>query len=492
MPRDFYDDGSSSSHLRSKIEQHLYINQNRKRVKDNKISTHIKKGKNSYLHIGQVTKLPADFELATITTSAMTGTNAIGFTATAVLNFIGTGGTSEVGFVWSTSDTTPTLTNDSSAYHSIPTVNESFAFTYNSISSGDAGTVHYGRAYATTSYGTSYGAVKTFTPFICLARGTLITLYDYSVKPIEEIKYTDMLLVWNFDTGEFTQASPLWIKQSETATCYNVLEFSDGTVLKTIEQHRIFNKQAGSFTYPMTDDTPLGTITMNYKGKEIVLVNKYKVYENMDYFNVITNEHINLYANGILTSCRYNNIYPIENMRFIKQINKNNNTTTTTISLEEYNEVAKNTIGNGFQIASEYYYGMRLGEQSFPVKDTVKYIKRLVDRAVPKPISLLFLDHQGVMCTTNKIDIGGINITDSSKQFNKEAVQTVNSILDNNSEMQIVVSSDWRYWVMLPEMQDFYLSQGITKKPIGYTSYGKYDNPMKQPIEMRRANEILA
>lgn len=42
-----------------------------------------------------------------------------------------------------------------------------------------------------------------------------------------------------------------------------------------------------------------------------------RVDEEVEYYNIITEKHMNLFAEGILTSCRYNNIYPFtDTMKF--------------------------------------------------------------------------------------------------------------------------------------------------------------------------------
>ena len=215
-----------------------------------------------------------------------------------------------------------------------------------------------GRAYATNGVGTAYGNLITFQTMTCLVEGTLITLANGAVKKIEDVESSDWLAVWNFDDGKFDAAQPLWIKKAETTDRYNLLEFSDGSSLKTISQHRIFNKEKGMFTYPMTDDTPVGTTTFNINGEEVTLTHKQVVNEQVRYYNIITNRHMNLFANGILTSCRYNNIYPIVDMKFVKEERK-------AIPQEAY------------EVDSRYYEGLRLAEQTIPVADTIAYINRL-------------------------------------------------------------------------------------------------------------------
>ena len=215
-------------------------------------------------------------------------------------------------------------------------------------------------AYARNALGVAYSpTVLSWTPTICLAEGTLITLADGTTKAIEDIAMTDSLRVWDFDLGQPAEAKPLWIKQTESTTQYNLLTFSDGTTLKTINQHRIFNKEAGAFTYPMTAATPVGTTTVNVAGEEVTLVDKCIIVDTVNYYNVITNHHLNLYADGILTSMRYNNIYPIADMRFVKDDRV----------LRDANEFAG--------IDQRWITGLRLSEQTMPLADIKQYVKRL-------------------------------------------------------------------------------------------------------------------
>ena len=204
----------------------------------------------------------------------------------------------------------------------------------------------------------------------CLIQDTPITLADNSYKLIQDITYENDLLVWDFDKGEFTSAKPIWIQKQRKAIEYNHLVFSDGSELNTINQHRIFNVERGMFTYPMTDDTPIGTTTFNDKGEYITLVSKEVIEKEVNYYNIITDYHINLFAGTILTSCRLSNIYPIENMKYVKD-------NRDIIDYEEFNN-----------IPIEYYYGLRLGEQpvdinrdgavSFGDTSVEDYVKRLI------------------------------------------------------------------------------------------------------------------
>ena len=215
-------------------------------------------------------------------------------------------------------------------------------------------------AYVTSNAGTYYSDAVTGTSGICLLVGTQIALSDGTHKAIEDITYTDKLLSWDFDRGCYAETTAMWIKRSETGSQYNLLTFSDGTTLRTFDQHRIFNKQAGAFTYPMTAATPVGTVTVNEHGQEIILTNKQVIRDTIEYYNVITDYHMNLFSDSVLTSCRFNNIYPIVDMKFVKD----NRTLRTRAEFEN--------------VPDRFFHGLRLAEQTADIETVEWYVNRLL------------------------------------------------------------------------------------------------------------------
>lgn len=158
----------------------------------------------------------------------------------------------------------------------------------------------------------------------CLIEGTQIALADGSTKAVENITYDDELLVWNFYDGKFDKAKPSWIKVEETAPRYNLVKFSNGSEVGFVGAggekgyHRIFNKEAGAFTYTGNfKETPNGTTTFAQDGTFPTVVSQEVVEKEVKFYNVITDKHYNLFANGILTSCRLSNKYRIEDMRYV-------------------------------------------------------------------------------------------------------------------------------------------------------------------------------
>ena len=98
--------------------------------------------------------------------------------------------------------------------------------------------------------------------------------------------------------------------------------------------------------------------------------------------------------------------------------------------------------------------------------------------------AVLFLDNDGVICLSNnwgsrvkkrKKDKISLVMNDPDVDpkyrfdyFDKKAVKVLNHVLEETGA-EIVVSSDWRLYATLEELGDYYLSEGIIKKPIAFT-----------------------
>ena len=197
----------------------------------------------------------------------------------------------------------------------------------------------------------------------CFARNTPITLANGTVKFVQDITYDDILLVWDFDNACYSTAKPLWIKKAETSLYYYHCIFENGIELKLIGSngkcHRIFSLDDNRFE-SATDC--VGKHIMTEKGMTKLLSCK-RIDEKVEYYNIITERHINLYANSVLTSCRLNNLYPIKDMKFIKE-------ERPIVPYETYTG-----------IGIDYYNGLRLGEHKFEeTKDIIPYVLNLYAR----------------------------------------------------------------------------------------------------------------
>ena len=131
-------------------------------------------------------------------------------------------------------------------------------------------------------------------------------------------------------------------------------------------------------------------------------------------------------------------------------------------------------------------------------------------------MKVMFLDNDGVICLSN--NWGGRTkkwaryrsanpetsklVNESPVEvrfddFDKKAIKILNEILEETGT-EIVVSSDWRLHATLEELGEYYTSQGISKKPIGFTKLlGQFDDPenfvwsRQWRLEQSRSLEIL-
>ena len=127
-------------------------------------------------------------------------------------------------------------------------------------------------------------------------------------------------------------------------------------------------------------------------------------------------------------------------------------------------------------------------------------------------MKVLFLDNDGVICLHNnwgtrnkKRQKAGISKNISPSQLpvdlrfdtlDKKAIRILNEILEE-SGAEYVVSSDWRFHATLEELGDYYLSQGVSKRPLSTTEMFKDIFPrewsvlrFRADLELERSMEI--
>ena len=127
-------------------------------------------------------------------------------------------------------------------------------------------------------------------------------------------------------------------------------------------------------------------------------------------------------------------------------------------------------------------------------------------------MKVLFLDNDGVVCLHNnwgtrnkKRQKAGISRSIPPSELpvdlrfdtlDKKAVRILNEILEE-SGAEYVVSSDWRFYATLEELGDYYLSQGVLKRPLSTTEIFKDIFPkewaslrFRADLELERSMEI--
>ena len=97
-------------------------------------------------------------------------------------------------------------------------------------------------------------------------------------------------------------------------------------------------------------------------------------------------------------------------------------------------------------------------------------------------MNVLFLDHDGVICLENNFgsrfkknkgprgytNLMDMPVNERFDNFDKKAIIVLNQIIEK-TDCEIVVTSDWRSWASVEDMGEYYLEQGIIKRPLDYT-----------------------
>ena len=142
---------------------------------------------------------------------------------------------------------------------------------------------------------------------ICLVEGTKIRLANDIYKDIEDITYNDLLKVWNYDTGSVTSEYPIWIEKEGSIFGYQLTEFSDGSILKTVGYHGVFNKDLNMFVSVNDEENfKVGSniIKLDENGKlyDVKVVSINKIYEQVKFYHVVSTRYYNVIANDFLTT----------------------------------------------------------------------------------------------------------------------------------------------------------------------------------------------
>lgn len=209
-----------------------------------------------------------------------------------------------------------------SGYLYMSTTNEGSNVRNTGQLSGGVTLVEDGSMYAKYKI-TGNGSISGIDYYPCFVEGTLITMANGTQKPVENIEYGDEVLCYDFEKGEQTTSYIDWMIPKQTATEYWKITLSDGTVLKLVgpkygpnkdKSHRLYNVTKQSFMYPQ--DFEKDDLTLKENGDLVNVVSCEKIFETVNFYNISSKDHINVYAENVLTSNRLNNRFEIKNNKF--------------------------------------------------------------------------------------------------------------------------------------------------------------------------------
>ena len=138
----------------------------------------------------------------------------------------------------------------------------------------------------------------------CLVEGTKVTLYDGTTKNIEDIRYNDLLKVWNHDLGAYDYEYAGWVEQGGVESSYTKITFSDGTILKIVGGHSLFSKRLNKYVDISSGELQIGdeVVKLNNGIGYVKITNIETVDEEVKYYHVISTRYFNLITNNLLTT----------------------------------------------------------------------------------------------------------------------------------------------------------------------------------------------
>ena len=197
------------------------------------------------------------------------------------------------------------------AYGNINGTNRSFvAGTYTSTRDSNNNLIWQG---SESGYTTSLaGKLEVEKPSSgCITKDTLITLADGTKKMVKDLLPTDLLLVFNHETGKY-EAAPIIFNDVEPEDIYRIvnLKFSDGTIVKVVYEHGFFDTTLNKYVYIREDNMNEfighkfyqgnydGTI---YTSNEVTLVDAYVTEELTTVYSPVTVYHLNYFTEDMLS-----------------------------------------------------------------------------------------------------------------------------------------------------------------------------------------------
>ncbi len=153
-----------------------------------------------------------------------------------------------------------------------------------------------------------FSAFGAMTYSSCVTDGTLVTMADGTMKPIEDVKVGDMVMTLSMWNGCY-EAQPVVIHWYHGTDEWRVLtlNFSDGTEVRTIKEHGFFDADKNTYAYITEDnvETYIGDkfIKQNADGTntEVTLTDYEVTHENVGSYSIQTAFNENFMVEGMLS-----------------------------------------------------------------------------------------------------------------------------------------------------------------------------------------------
>ena len=147
--------------------------------------------------------------------------------------------------------------------------------------------------------------IVSFEYSSCLTGDTMITMANGTEKRLDTLEKGDMVIAVHPETHELVPAKLLYCNRlaaPQYAPQYDVWTFEDGSVVKTVKRHRLYNVDKQAMVY--MDEWQIGERAYNQNGEYTALVSHEVVSETVQHFTLYT-EYQNYFVNGILAGNRH-------------------------------------------------------------------------------------------------------------------------------------------------------------------------------------------
>lgn len=142
----------------------------------------------------------------------------------------------------------------------------------------------------------------------CFTPDTLITLADGTQKRVDELTFGDKILAWDFFTGTYVEKDiALLVNHGESLYRIANLAFSDGTALRIIAEHGVFDYDLNKFVYITVDNMHeyVGHRFVQYAQDGsysiVTLTDAYETEEYTSAWSITSAGTSNAFASGLLT-----------------------------------------------------------------------------------------------------------------------------------------------------------------------------------------------
>ena len=155
----------------------------------------------------------------------------------------------------------------------------------------------------------------------CLIEGTKILLANNKTKNVEDIKYDDLLLVWNYETGKVTKEYPVWIEKEKKTDSYTKITFSDKSTINIKGNHSFFSSDINKFvSVNDKENFHIGTnilkINKSKKLKQVKVTKIETINKKAKYYFIASTRYYNVISNNFITTDGFTeitNLYPFDN-----------------------------------------------------------------------------------------------------------------------------------------------------------------------------------